>query len=103
MKKSIIRYSYACLAQDGLCNHPKGSYVCFRELLSSCYPDYWTFSRIIFAYIRSMIDGQYKQALQQCAFRIRLAVHNCAENGSEELIYRDALRFIIESVFVKDS
>ena len=27
MKKSIIRYSYACLAQDGLCNHPKGSYV----------------------------------------------------------------------------
>ena len=28
MKKSIIRYSYACLAQDGLCNHPKGSYVC---------------------------------------------------------------------------
>ena len=30
MKKSIIRYSYACLAQDGLCNHPKGSYVSYR-------------------------------------------------------------------------
>ena len=32
MKKSIIRYSYACLAQDGLCNHPKGSYVFSEDI-----------------------------------------------------------------------
>ena len=40
MKKSIIRYSYACLAQDGLCNHPKGSYVLSTDVLDiSWSPD----------------------------------------------------------------
>ena len=37
MKKSIIRYSYACLAQDGLCNHPKGSYVSTQKYLKSVH------------------------------------------------------------------